>query len=87
MTARPRSLLIGFALALVAVAVFACSPDVETGEAPTPAVASGRRCDVAEAEAIDPEAPAVAFTGDGGFVPKRLDIEPGTQVRFVNDFR
>ena len=36
-------------------------------------------------EEIDPDAPAVAFTGEGGFVPKRLDIEPGTQVRFVND--
>lgn len=36
-------------------------------------------------EDIDPDAPAVAFTGDGGFVPKRLDVQPGTQVRFVND--
>ena len=36
-------------------------------------------------EDIDPDAPAIAFTGDGGFVPKRLDIQPGTQVRFVND--
>ena len=28
--------------------------------------------------------PAITFTGEGGFVPKRLDIEPGTRVRFVN---
>ena len=84
MTARPRSLLNGLALALASLAVFACSPDIETGEAPTPAVAPA--ADVtAQPEAVDPGAPAVAFTGDGGFVPKRLDIEPGTQVRFVNE--
>ena len=39
---------------------------------------------VTEPEAIDPDAPAIAYSGDGGFVPKRLDIEPRTQVRFVN---
>ena len=31
-----------------------------------------------------PKAPAIIFTGAGGFVPKRLDVEPGTRVRFVN---
>ena len=34
-------------------------------------------------EPIDPNAPQIIYTGSG-FVPKRLDIEPGTQVRFVN---
>ena len=39
---------------------------------------------VAEPEVVDPNVPAITYTGDAGFVPKRLDIEPGTQVRFVN---
>ncbi len=31
-----------------------------------------------------PQQSGITFTGERGFVPKRLDIEPGTRVRFVN---
>ncbi|MDE0392831.1 MAG: hypothetical protein OXI57_12270 [Rhodospirillales bacterium] len=115
MTARPRSLLNGFALALVALAVFACSSSTDEGEPPNASDALAASAEREEAPAatigaepvagevrlicglpagfglevfdedIDPDAPAISFTGDGGFVPKRLDIEPGAQVRFVND--
>ena len=83
MTTRQHPRLNTFALTLVTLAVFSCSSSAQKQETPTPTVAptvSG----VTEPEAIDPNAPAIAYTGDGGFVPKRLDIEPGTQVRFVN---
>ena len=72
-----------FALALLALGVLAGSSMAEDQETPTPTVASAVSA-VTEPEAIDPDAPAITYTGDGGFVPKRLDIEPGTQVRFVN---
>lgn len=29
--------------------------------------------------------PVVVYTGDGGFVPNRLDVAPGTEVVFVNE--
>ena len=68
---------------MLALAVFPCSSSAQKQETPTPTVAPAVSV-VTEPEAIDPNAPAIAYTGDGGFVPKRLDIEPGTQVRFVN---
>ena len=83
MTTRQHPLLNGFALTLVTLAVFPCSASAQKQETPTPIVAPAVNV-VTEPEAIDPNAPAIAYTGDGGFVPKRLDIEPGTQVRFVN---
>ena len=30
-------------------------------------------------------APVIVYAGDGGFVPSRLDITPGTEVLFVNE--
>ena len=83
MTTRQHPLLNAFALTLLALAVFPCSSSAQKQETPTPTVAPAVSV-VTEPEAIDPNAPAIAYTGDGGFVPKRLDIEPGTQVRFVN---
>lgn len=38
----------------------------------------------ADAETIDPDASLITYTAADGFVPKRLDVEPGTQVRFYN---
>ena len=35
-------------------------------------------------EIVDPDAPLITYTSVDGFVPKRLDVEPGTQVRFYN---
>ena len=83
MTTRQHPLLNAFALTLATLAVFPCSSSAQKQETPTPTVAPAVSV-VTEPEAIDPNAPAIAYTGDGGFVPKRLDIEPGTQVRFVN---
>ena len=99
MSIWPNPLFNGFALALVTLAVFACTPGTEQEVTPTvsvetePIAGEGRLiCGLPAGfglevfdEDIDPDAPAVTFTGDGGFVPKRLDIEPGSQVRFVND--
>lgn len=73
-----------FALPLAALAVLACSSSTESRETTLPAATPSVSV-VTEPEAIDPNAPAIAYTTDEGFVPKRLDIEPGSQVRFVNE--
>ena len=75
--------MIALALALLTLAVFACSPGAQYREAPDAADAPAAQAGTGP-EAVDPDAPAIAFTGEGGFEPRRLDIEPGTQVRFVN---
>ena len=82
MTTRRNPLPIAFALPLVALAVLACSSSEDTQVTPTPTVVPDVSVETTS-EAIDPNAPQVIYTGSG-FVPKRLDIEPGTQVRFVN---
>ena len=66
----------------MALAVLACSSSEDTQVTPTPTVVPDVSVETTS-EAIDPNAPQVIYTGSG-FVPKRLDIEPGTQVRFVN---
>ena len=80
---KPGTFQNAFTLSLVASALLACSSGAEKQETPTPTVTPVVDV-VMEPDAVDPNAPAIAYTGDGGFVPKRLDIEPGTEVRFVN---
>ena len=73
-----------FALALlVALAVLGCTSSAGKQATPASPVVPPVSA-VTEPEAIDPNAPAISYTGNGGFVPKRVDVEPGTQVRFVN---
>ena len=55
----------------------------------TPAPAVSPVSDPAAGIATEPKTPestvpTITYTGEGGFVPKRLDVEPGARVRFVN---
>ena len=68
------------AIALVTLAI-GCSSGVE--ERASPAVAVSPTLGAAPTT-VDPDAAEIVYTDGAGFVPKRLDIEPGTQVRFVN---
>ena len=86
MTTRRNLLPIAFALFLAALIALACSSSSEPQATPTPTSAPTVTPVVGpavESEEIDLNAPQIIYTGSG-FVPKRLDIEPGSQVRFVN---
>ena len=75
----PNALVLVFA----ALAFLACSPRAEIQRTPTPTSVPANGV-ATEPGVVDPDAPAITYTGDAGFVPKRLDIEPDTRVRFVN---
>ena len=88
MTIRRNLLPIAFALFLAALVALACSSSSEPQATQTPAPAPAPTVTpvvsaAVESEEIDLNAPQIIYTGSG-FVPKRLDIEPGSQVRFVN---
>lgn len=48
------------------------------------ALAAGACSPALKTGADAPEPALIEFTGDGGFLPKRIDIKPGTEVRFTN---
>ncbi len=82
-TRRKLPPIVVVTLAVAALAVFACSSDPEPQQVAQTPTATAVVSALVESEPIDPNAPQVIYTGIG-FVPKRLDIEPGDQVRFVN---
>ena len=69
-------------LSLLALVIAACGPDPATDMEPLPAhsLPGGET----GPEIVDSDAPLITYTSVDGFVPKRLDVEPGTQVRFYN---
>jgi len=69
-------------LSLLALVIAACGPSPATDADPLPPHSlpgGGKGPDIDDADA-----PLITYTGVEGFVPKRLDVEPGTQVRFHN---
>ena len=84
MTTRRNHLPIAaFTLALIALALLACSSDSGPEQKTQTPTATAIVSALVPSEPIDPNAAQVIYTGVS-FVPKRLDIEPGDQVRFVN---
>ena len=70
-------------LSLLALVIAACAPGAATNGEPIPA--NPLPFDTGTGPGIvDPDAPLITYTSVDGFVPKRLDVEPGTQVRFYN---
>ena len=68
---------------LLALVIAACAPGAATNGEPIPA--NPLPFDTGTGPGIvDPDAPLITYTSVDGFVPKRLDVEPGTQVRFYN---
>jgi plastocyanin len=84
MTTWRNSRLGVVALVFTALLISACSfGSDEQGDPPPP---SNPPLSIStESEQIDPSAPAITYTTELGFIPKRLEIEPGQQVRFVNE--
>ena len=81
----PRNLSLSVvALALTAILITACSFGSDDQDTPPPS-SNPPISVLTEPEQVDPTAPAVTYTTDGGFAPKRLEIEPGQQVRFINE--
>ena len=69
-------------ISLLALVIAACAPGAATKGEPIPA--SSLSDAVPDPGIVDPDAPLITYTSVDGFVPKRLDVEPGTQVRFYN---
>ena len=69
-------------LSLLALVIAACGPGPTTDAEPLPGRSlpdGGTGPDIGDADA-----PLFTYTDVDGFVPKRLDVEPGAQVRFYN---
>ncbi len=69
-------------LSLLALVIAACAPGAAMHGEPTRAYSPFDT--KPDSEVVHPEAPLITYTAADGFVPKRLDVEPGTQVRFYN---
>ena len=68
-------------LSLLALVIAACGPGPATGAEPLPSHSLPGGETGAD---ISDDAPLITYTGVDGFVPKRLDVEPGDRVRFYN---
>ncbi len=84
MTIRRNSGVGVGALIFTALLISACTFGSEEQSDPPPS-SNPPISLLTEPEEIDPSAPSITYTTDGGFTPKRLEIGPGEQVRFVND--
>ena len=70
-------------LSLLALVIAACASGAATNGEPIPVNPLSFDTGTGS-EIVDPDAPLITYTAVDGFVPKRMDIEPGTQVRFYN---